>query len=1162
MTGRRVDGYGRVLRSRPIEFVFDGRTYTGFAGDTLASALVANGVMVTGRSISHGRPRGITTAGPEEPTAVVQVESPFPEPLVPATTVELRPGLVARSLGGRGRLEAVHDRTDADAVHHHCEVLVVGGGPAGLTAALAAGRDGARVLLLDERPTPGGSMVSAAEFGWVADTLEALHDLPNVLRLQRTTVVGYYDSNYLIAIQRRTGDPGAAPAGSRERVWRIRARQVVLATGAHERHIAFAGNDVPGVMLADAARTYLHRYGVLAGSQVVLFTGHDDAYAAANDLAAAGAQVIAVDPREHGAINFVGRARTGSVVSGTTVDQDGVLDGVDVLGPDGTVDHLPADLLLVSGGWNPAAQLFSQAGGTVVHSADLDAFVPGECSQFVHLAGAVTGARSSGHCVAQGVCVGAIAREDPLGPPGPEPGMQFLTPLPGGLLDEPSPRAVLPLVLPDGIDPATLTTHYVDLQRDVTVADVVRASGAGLRSVEHVKRFTTAGTAHDQGRTTGPLVSAVLAAIQGVDIAALGLTTYRPPYAPVSFATLAGRERGDLYDPIRTTGAHSWHVAQGAVFENVGQWKRPWYYPRAVTAGSARLESMAEAVLRESTAVRSGVGFMDASTLGKIDVQGPDAGTFLDLLYTNLISTLKVGSIRYGVMCTVDGMVLDDGTVFRLAPERFLVTTTTGNAAKVLDWMEEWLQTEWPHLRVFCTSVTEQWATMAVAGPRSRGLIAALAPDLDVSNAGFPFMTWRDGRVAGLPARIARVSFSGELAFEINVAWHDAAALWTAVRRVGEPIGLTPYGTETMHVLRAEKGYPIIGQDTDGTVTPIDLGMTWAISRTKADYLGKRSHARPDTLRPDRKQLVALVPVDGSSRLPEGAQIIETPVIPAPPVPMIGHITSAYFSAALDGPFALALIEGGRGRIGSTVQVAAGYGMAPGSTIAARVLAPAVVDPQGLRRDGDPTGDGPAVETVPVAAGLPISPLSSRAAELQAFSLRPGTGLRISEIPLTTHLNLRVDRSSVGGRLICDELGVSLPTATGRTTRSEGIEILTLGPDEYLLLTGPARSADLEDRIRSATEGRPAGVTDVSAARTILRISGPNTWKLLRHGCALDLERLAAGTCHQTVLAQCAVVLVIDSRGSDGPEDAVRVLVRSSFAGHLAAWLLLTGAEY
>ena len=498
-----------------------------------------------------------------------------------------------------------------------------------------------------------------------------------------------------------------------------------------------------------------------------------------------------------------------------------------------------------------------------------------------------------------------------------------------------------------GLPDASLVTaadhgsSFVDLQRDVTVADVIRATGAGLRSVEHVKRYTTAGTAFDQGKTSNLVTSATVATVLGVDPAAVGVTTFRPPYLPVAFATLAARERGDLFDPIRVTPMHEEHVALDARFEDVGQWRRAWFYPRPG-------ETMAAAVHRECRSARRSVAMMDVSTLGKIEVGGPDAATFLDLLYTNVISTLAVGAVRYGVMCRLDGMVFDDGTVARLAPERFLVTTTTGNAAAVLDWMEEWRQTEWPHLRVWCTSVTEQWATVALVGPDARAVLARVAPELAVDATSFPFMTWRDASVAGMAARIFRISFSGELAYEINVAGWHGAALWTALREAGRTAGITAYGTEAMHVLRAEKGYPIIGQDTDGTCTPHDLGLGWAVSKSKVDFLGKRSLARVDTSRTDRKQLVGLLPQDPRILLDEGTHLVDVAELPAPPVPHVGHVTSSYHSAELNRTFALALVASGRRRLGQLLYAP----QLDGAMVTVRVVGPVLVDPEGARRDG------------------------------------------------------------------------------------------------------------------------------------------------------------------------------------------------------------------
>ncbi|MFG2790128.1 sarcosine oxidase subunit delta family protein [Streptomyces sp. NPDC048419] len=925
--------------TRTLTFTFDGTEYQGREGDTLASALLANNIIATATSIRLGRPRGIFSAGAEEPNAVIQIEEPFPEPMLPATTVELYDGLVATGLPGQGRLAATSDPARYDAVHDHCDVLIVGAGPAGLAAAAAAARTGARVILADDQPELGGSLLGTGELpDWTSETTTLLDTSADVRILRRTTVFGYYDDNHLLAVERRTNHLGAAaPARvSRERVHRIRARRVVLATGAHERSLAFADNDRPGVMLAASARTYANRYGVLPGRRAVVFTTNDSAYAAALDLAAAGVEIPAIVDTRTELGGWAERARkagievlAGHAVTGT--DGEARLTSVTVA-PYGQTEgqrEFTADLLLVSGGWNPVAHLFSQAGGRLRHDEALGTFVPDTCRQAVEVAGSASGVFDLAGVLAQGAAAGVRAleaegytAEAPVlpavpAPPRPTPPMQVFT-VPGR---EGAPR-------------------FVDLQRDVTVDDLTRATAAGMRSVEHTKRYTTAGTANDQGKTSGVLASGVVAELLGVDISALGTTTFRPPYTPVSFAALAGPDRGGLSDPVRTTALHEWHVAHGALFENVGQWKRPWYYPQ----GGENLET---AVLRECAAAREGAAFMDASTLGKIDVQGPDAAAFLDLLYTNMISTLKVGMIRYGVMCRPDGMVFDDGTVIRLAQDRFLVTTTTGNAAAVLDWMEEWLQTEWPDLRVHCTSVTEQWATVALVGPKSRAVLGFLAPQLAVANEDFPFMAWRETNVAGIDARVCRISFSGELAYEINVSPWDALALWEALYEAGAEYGITPYGTETMHVLRAEKGYPIVGQDTDGTVTPQDLGMSWAVSKKKRDFIGKRSFARADSVRPDRKHLVGLLPEESGTFLPEGTQLVADGVLPAPPVPMLGHVTSSYRSAALGRTFALALIKGGRDRIGERLYAPVGDRLVP-----VTVTGPVLYDPEGARRDG------------------------------------------------------------------------------------------------------------------------------------------------------------------------------------------------------------------
>ncbi|MDT5025681.1 MAG: sarcosine oxidase, subunit alpha, partial [Micromonosporaceae bacterium] len=654
-------------------------------------------------------------------------------------------------------------------------------------------------------------------------------------------------------------------------------------------------NDRPGVMLASAASVYLDRYGVLVGRRAVVFTTNDSAYQVAAELTRAGTEVVAIvdtrpEPGPDAARLAVGiPVLGGSRVTGVIGEH--AVCGVKVVHPGGRTEFFDADVLLSSGGWSPALHLYSQAGGRLRFDPDLGAFLPDGCRQRVKVVG-----RAAGDGLPR--CGGADQRND------------F-----GG---------------------ADQRIIFVDLQRDVTVADVVRATGAGLRSVEHVKRYTTAGTAHDQGKTSGLLTSATVAAALGSDVGSVGVTTFRPPYTPIGFATLAGRDRGDLFDPVRVTPMHDWHVAHGALFENVGQWKRAWYFPRDG-------EDLHAAVARETRAARRDVAMMDATTLGKIDVQGPDAGEFLDRLYTNMMSTLRVGMCRYGVMCDLTGMVLDDGTVARLGEERFLVTTTTGNAARILDWMKEWRQTEWPDLRVWCTSVTEQWATVALVGPRSREILGRVAPSLAVDATAFGVMAWRDAVVAGLPARVFRISFSGELAFEVNVSSWEGLALWEALAAEG----VTPYGTETMHVLRAEKGYPIIGQDTDGTVTPFDLGLGWAVSKSKRDFVGMRSFARADTVRPDRKHLVGLLPEDPSFLLSEGAHLVDFAVLPPPPVPYLGHVTSSYHSEALGRTFALGLVKAVRDRIGQRLFTPLGGAMAP-----VTVVSPVLYDPEGKRRDG------------------------------------------------------------------------------------------------------------------------------------------------------------------------------------------------------------------
>ncbi|MFI9027722.1 sarcosine oxidase subunit alpha family protein [Streptomyces sp. NPDC053560] len=958
----RLPHGGRVDRATTLRFTVDGRELTGHPGDTVASALLAAGAVEAAPSIYRGRPRGITAAGVEEPNALLQLAGPCSEGMLPATTVELYDGLAATTLSGLGRLDPTPDTAVHDKKYVHTDVLVIGAGPAGLAAAATASATGARVLLIDEQPEPGGALLSGRREtidgrdarDWVRETRAALDAAPETTVLTRTSAFGSYDDNYVLAVQRRTDHLGAeAPEGvSRQRLWHIRASRVVLATGAHERPLVFADNDRPGIMLASAVRTYLNRYAVAPGARVVVTTTNDSAYETAADLCASGVAVATVvdtrtelsDRAGEFATETGVEVLTGSVVTGT--EGDPRLTGVTVraLEEDGRVSgparSFDCDLLAVSGGWTPVVHLHSQRQGKVRWDEDVAGFVPVAAVPGQHLAGAVCGTYGRADCAAAGARAGALAAAE----------AGFATVVPDAPAPEP-PAPVRPvwLVPGEGDDPGAWDTHFVDLQRDVTVADVRRSTGAGMRGAEHVKRYTSLGTANDQGKTSGVNAIGVIgellkeAGSPACSPGDIGTTTYRAPYTPVAFAALAGRERGELFDPVRRTPVHDWHVEQGAEFEDVGQWKRPWYYPQSG-------EDMDAAVERECRAAREGVAFMDASTLGKIEIWGADAGEFLNRIYTNGFKKLKTGFARYGVMCRPDGMIFDDGVTLRVAEDRYFMTTTTGNAATVLDWLEEWLQTEWPELDVKCTSVTEQWTTVAVVGPKSRDVIAQVAPDLDVSNDAFPFMTFRETTLAsGVPARVCRISFSGELAFEINVSSWYGRAVWDEVHEAGRPYGITPYGTETMHVLRAEKGFIIVGQDTDGTVTPQDAGMSWVVSKLK-DFIGKRSFTRPDTARADRKHLIGLLPTDRTTRLPEGTQIIDqgVPVTPeAGPVPMLGHVTSAYYSPALGRPFGLALVKAGRDRIGETLLAVVGDDLVP-----VEVAGPVLYDPEGTKRDG------------------------------------------------------------------------------------------------------------------------------------------------------------------------------------------------------------------
>src|SRR5450631_3889390 len=849
-----------------------------------------------------------------------------------------------RARAGLGRAPTAADPDRYAGRYAHCDVLIVGAGPAGLAAALAAVSAGAKVILCDEQSQLGGSLLTDTEAViagqpgeiWRRTTLSALVREPRVKLLVRSTAFGYFPHN-LVGVNERLTDHLAAPPAEqpRERLWQVRAREVVLATGSLERPLVFPGNDRPGIMLAGAARTYLHRYAVRCGTRAVVVAGCDAAYQAALDLHAAGVTIAAIaDPRREASgpwLDFarraglpvrprttvlatLGRLRVSAVHLGRTDSQGVVRPG----------SILPCDLVLMSGGYTPSVHLFSQSRGKLLWDDALQAFVPGTAAERTRSAGACRGIFTLAAVIEDGAAAGAAAAKTFQQAPPPKHAATsadaFLGTLPV--------RAR-----------AARQKAFVDWQNDVTTGDLALATREGFRSIEHVKRYTTTGMATDQGKTSNLNALAIVAQSLDVPIPQVGLTTFRMPYTPVTFGSLAGISRGDLFDPKRTTPTHEWAAARGAVFENVGLWKRARYFPRAG-------EDMHAAVARECLAVRNACGIFDGSTLGKIEVVGADAAEFMNRLYINSWSGLGVGRSRYGILCRDDGFIYDDGVVARTAADRFHVTTTTGGAPRVLAMMEDFRQTEWPDLKVWLTSTTEQWAVIAVQGPNARRVLEPLIQNIDLSAGALPHMAVARGRICGVPLLLFRVSFTGELGFEVNVPADYGAAVWEEIYAAGQAHGMVEYGTAAMHALRAAKGYIIVGQDTDGTVTPDDAGLSWAVGKNKPDFVGKRSLERASMKAKDRKQLVGLRTRGAGTVLEEGAQVAAK-AGQTPPMQLIGHVTSSYHSSVLKYPIALALVAGGRARMGQTL-----YVPMPGGDLAVEVTSPVFYDPTGARING------------------------------------------------------------------------------------------------------------------------------------------------------------------------------------------------------------------
>ena len=1000
----RVADLGRIDRTRTLSFTFNGTRYSGFEGDTLASALLANGVRLVGRSFRYHRRRGIVTAGAEEPNALVQLGTGArTEPNLRAPQIPLYDGLVAssqncwpsvdfdigainetlsrllpagfhhktfmwptsgwltcerfiRRAAGLGHAPAEPDPDRYAHRHAHCDVLVCGAGPAGLAAALAASRAGARVILADEGSEVGGSLLGERAqvnrndaIRWVQEVVTELKSAPGVRVLMRSQVAAIWDHGMATVVE-QIGSGAPVPTHlPRQRLWKIRAREIVIATGAIERSIAFGDNDLPGVMLAASARTYLNRHGVQPGRRAVVFTNNDSAYHAALDLHRSGVEVAAiidVRPEPSGsafdaAIAAGIKVHAGHGVlralGGTTV-RAALVAPVDVSGraasdARGTAFPVEGDVLLVSGGWNPAVHLWSQARGKLKFDEALATFVPDPANRppaHVRCAGSAAGAMQLVDCVVQGLAAGRAAASDA--------GLRHSPTISAPMVERETTCPLLPVWQVDYPE-ACRYKRFLDLQNDVTVADVELAVRKGYRSVEHMMCHTALGAGTNQGRLPNISGLAILAGAIDTPIPQVGTTTFQPPYTPVTLGAIAGPETGLALDPTRRTAMDGWHAANGAVFVNTGLWRRAQFYRQG-------RERDLEAVNREVRAVRNGVGLVDISTLGRIDLQGRDCAGFLQRIYINDFATLAIGRCRHGVMLREDGMVFDDGTVTRLGERHYLMTTTTENASAVMSRLEYLLQVEWPDLDVYLTSVTEHWAAMALAGPCSRAVLEKVA-DIDVSDAALPYMAYRECRLAGVPARVFRISFSGERAYAINVPAGHGRATWEAMMAAGQPERLTAYGTDAMDVMRIEKGHFVVGPEANGRATPGDLGLHRMI-RKEGDFIGRRSLSKPGLAAEDRPQMVGLVPVHAREPIPRGSMLVVEPR-QVTPYPMEGFVASACFSPTIGCAIALALVERGRLRKGQRL-----WAMSPlmRMSVEVEVVDPVFFDPAGARLRG------------------------------------------------------------------------------------------------------------------------------------------------------------------------------------------------------------------
>jgi heterotetrameric sarcosine oxidase alpha subunit len=990
----RLPKKGYIDRSKKISFKFNGKKYFGYQGDTLASALLANGVHLVARSFKYHRPRGFIGAGVEESNAQVQLYSGAKtEPNAIATTVELVEGLVAKSqncwpsvsldfgainnflskffpagfyyktfmwpksfwykiyepiIRKAAGLGIAPLKPDPDRYEHKfefCDILVVGSGPSGLSSALAAAKNGAKVILAEDKSRFGGSLLTdEVTIGnkkgknWADEAITQLKSMPNVIVKKRSQVFGYYDHNMMVMFE-RTRDHLESPNKfiPRQRLWYIRSKEVVISTGSIERPLVFGNNDTPGVMLASAAKEYMKVYGVLVGKKPIIFTNNDSGYETAIEFKKNGINPLVVDIRKNsgsaiikevenlninihfssGVVNVKGYSKVKSAIIGKLNNNKSAYE---------SLENIICDCVCVSGNWTPTVHLSSQSGNKLKFDDKVNAFIPNQSKQKENTVGSANGSFTLKKTLEEGH----------------NTGYQLSKKITGKNLETQIPTSNEKKYEPQDnfwCMPLPKNKHYkrcVDFQNDVYVSDIELAIREGFRSIEHVKRYTTLGMATDQGRTSNLNGLQLVSNIEKKIIPEVGHTTFRPPYTPVTIGAIVGREVGKHYRPTRKSPMHEWHEKNNAVFVDAGLWLRPRYYKQDS-------ETLFEAAKREATNVRQNVGICDVTSLGKIDIKGPDSAEFLNRIYTNAWMKLPVGKARYGVMLREDGIVFDDGTTTRISENHYHMTTTTAQAVNVLAHLEYYLQVVWPELSVNVLSTTEQWAGVALAGPNSRNLLSKLFPDDDVSDEALPFMGFKEGDLFGVPARIFRISFSGELAYEINVESGYGIFMWEKIIEIGKEMSIEPYGTEALSTLRIEMGH-VAGSEIDGRVIPHDLSLDSMLSKKK-DFVGKRSLNREAFIDATREKIVGVVPIDKKTMIPEGSYLVKDKN-KALPNPKLGHISASCWSVEYNNPFSLAILKEGKKKIGEKL-----FAVSPlkNKNIEVEIVSSHYVDPKGER---------------------------------------------------------------------------------------------------------------------------------------------------------------------------------------------------------------------